>query len=208
MLKYKHIKGNFAMRKKLPMLIEYDLKLNSYIVKNCKRDVKRVVIPAMYDDNVNGLKAVTKINSWAFSHCTNLKSIEIPNSIKKIGNYAFSECESLINLEIPNGVKIISEAFCKGCINLETVKLSPSVTYIGYSAFQDCVKLKNVEIPNSVTSIDGSSFKNCTNLTNVEIPITVSYIGDNAFSGVPDSALGSYKKWKELSGIREFCLES
>lgn len=39
-------------------------------------------------DEYNG-KAVTSIGNYAFSGCSSLKSIEIPNSVTSIGEYAF-----------------------------------------------------------------------------------------------------------------------
>ena len=48
---------------------------------------------------------VTDIGFEAFSNCTELTSVEIPNSVTTIGDYAFHGCTSLTNIEIPNSVK-------------------------------------------------------------------------------------------------------
>ena len=42
------------------------------------------------------LTSATKISSYAFSNCTSLTSITIPDSVTSIGNYAFYGCDSLI----------------------------------------------------------------------------------------------------------------
>ena len=77
----------------------------------------------------------------AFSGCSSLTSVTIPNSVTSIGYWAFSGCSSLKSVTIPN-----------------------SVTSIGNSAFSDCKSLTSVTIPNSVTSIGEWAFDGCKSL--------------------------------------------
>jgi len=49
-----------------------------------------IVIPAVY----NGLP-VTSIGDWAFSECSGLTNITIPDSVTSISGYAFSGCNNL-----------------------------------------------------------------------------------------------------------------
>ena len=50
----------------------------------------------------------------AFSDCTNLTSVTIPNSVTYIGDWAFSNCESLISVTIYSKKAIIEDdAFSK-----------------------------------------------------------------------------------------------
>ena len=61
---------------------------------------------------------VTRIEGSAFSDCTGLTSITIPNSVTSIGAYAFSGCTGLTSITIPNSVTSIgSEAF-HSCENI------------------------------------------------------------------------------------------
>ena len=100
------------------------------------------------------------IGNSAFSGCTNLTSIEIPNSVINIGSYAFNYCYSLTSIEIPN-----------------------SVINIGNYAFESCDRLTSMEIPNSVISIGDKAFSGCRGLTSVIIPKNVTKMGSNTFSG-------------------------
>ena len=104
---------------------------------------EKIVIPhkIKFDENVF---LVTEIDSYAFSGCSGLTSIEIPNSVTSIGDGAFSGCSGLTSIEIPN-----------------------SVTSIGYRAFKNCSGLTSIEIPNSVTAIGGYVFSGCSGLTSV-----------------------------------------
>lgn len=45
------------------------------------------------------------IGEQAFSDCTNLETIELPNSIDSIGTNAFVLCENLKKVTIPTGLK-------------------------------------------------------------------------------------------------------
>ncbi|MDE5860742.1 MAG: leucine-rich repeat domain-containing protein [Ruminococcus sp.] len=142
--------------------------------------------------------SVKEISRYAFSDCTYLKSVIIPNSVTNISG-AFRNCTSLTFVTIPSGITDISDAFqnCTsltsvtipnsvidisgafwGCTSLTYVTIPNSVTDIG-GAFIDCKSLKSVTIPNSVKDI--SAFSGCTSLTSVTIPNSVERIFGHEF---------------------------
>ncbi len=149
------------------------------------------------EDNYKGLTAVTipatiiysgttynvtSIGSSAFSNCTGLASITIPESVTSIGNGAFSGCTSLTSITIPNSVTSIGYAAFKSCTGLTSITIPNNVTNIGDDAFRYCTALTSITIPNSVTSIGNWAFDGCTGLTSVTIPDSVTSIGWSAFS--------------------------
>ena len=101
---------------------------------------------------------VTAIGNNAFSYCTNLTSVTIPNSVTSIGDYAFYGCTSLISVTIGN-----------------------SVTSIGDEAFANCNSLTSVTIPNSVTSIGSAAFAFCPSLTAVYFRGNRPSVGSDLF---------------------------
>ena len=121
------------------------------------------------------------IRERAFSNCTKLRSIIIPNSIISIGEKAFSDCPRLTNVAIGNSVKVIGNAAFSGCKSIETIDIPNSVTAIGESAFSHCSILKNATIGSSVSTIGNYAFSDCSNLTKVIIGDNVLMIGANAF---------------------------
>ena len=141
-----------------------------------------VTIPESVTYNGNTY-SVTRIKDFAFSGCSGLTSVEIPNSVTWIGEYAFYECSRLTSMVIPNSVTLIRDFAFSGCSGLTSVVIPNSVTTIGDYAFHSCSGLTSVEIPNSVTWIGDYAFENCSGLTSVEIPNSVTSIGANPFSG-------------------------
>ena len=126
--------------------------------------------------------SVTSIGAEAFLNCSSLTSFTIPNSVTTIGNRAFSGCKGLTNLTIPNSVTILNSSVFSYCTGLTSIIIPNTVTSIGDYAFKGCTGLTNITIPNSVKSIFVDSFSGCTGLTSVSIPNSVTTIYGGAFS--------------------------
>ena len=73
-------------------------------------------------DSINGLP-VTSIGDWAFSGCTGLTSIMIPDTVTSIGRSAFSGCTGLTSVTIGNSVTSIGDRAFWGCTGLISVKI-------------------------------------------------------------------------------------
>ena len=152
------------------------------------------------------------IKSRAFSGCSSLTSVVIPNSVTSIGNNAFDGCSSLTSISVASGnsyydsrnncnaiIETSSNTLIVGCKN--TI-IPNSVTSIGVDVFFGCSGLTNVTIPSSVTSIGSNAFFNCSDLTTLivqaTIPPTLSGItlyGTNAnlVIKVPSASVNAYK---------------
>jgi len=111
----------------------------------------------------------TAIGNAAFSGCTNLTTITLPNGLGLIDSTAFYECTSLNGIIIPNNVTIIRGSAFKGCTSLSTLILGSRVSIIDNFAFENCSSLITLTIPASVTSIGSVAFGNCSNLTTLVI---------------------------------------
>ena len=93
----------------------------------------------------------------------------MPNSLKSIGVYAFSCCTSLKAINIPDSVKRIEEKAFFRCEKIGEIKLPQALEFIGKDAFSYCYGLTELDIPSNVKQIDEYAFYNCTNLLTVNV---------------------------------------
>ena len=134
---------------------------------------------------------MTSIDSYAFTNCYSLESVEIPSGVTSIGTYAFSFCSSLESIVIPSGVTSIGNAAFGSCNGLSSIIVDEGNLF--YDSRENCngiirtsnnkliTACKNTTIPSSVTSID-YAFMACDGLTSIVIPSGVTSIGKNAFT--------------------------
>ncbi len=116
------------------------------------------------------IKEGTKsIGYSAFSNCTGLTSIIIPNTVTSIGHSAFSNCTGLSSITIPNSIISLDSWVFEGCCSLSNIAIPSSVTSIGYGTFRGCSNLSSITIPNNVIRIDDYAFWGWTSSQTVNI---------------------------------------
>jgi hypothetical protein len=126
---------------------------------------------------------VREIKSGAFSGCTSLSEITIPESVQEIKSYAFKNCTSLKQITISDNVKTIGERAFEGCSKLEKLVLPNSLEGVADYLCYNCTSLKSVVIPNSVKKIGEYAFWMCSALSSVVIPDSVDEMLPSLFYG-------------------------
>jgi len=148
-------------------------------------------------------------SSWyvvgAFSQCTELENIKLPEGLKTINGGTFEECTKLSNLQIPVSVttlgvgvfmdteSLYSLDLSKHTISSDCQRLfeSSNIKYFKFPKgmqkvparmFASCLDLTEIDIPNTVTTIDFDAFRDCIKLADLNIPNSVVTIGRNAFA--------------------------
>ena len=97
------------------------------------------------------LKSVTitggDILTGAFSNCSVLTSVTLPESATSIESYAFYNCNGLTGITIPGGVISIGDYAFYGCKKITSVTVNTipdGVASIGISAFANCSSITDV----------------------------------------------------------------
>ena len=73
--------------------------------------------------------SVTSIGYNAFSGCSGLTSVTIPNSVTSIGGFAFSGCSDLTSVTIPNSVTSIGDFAFLSCSGLTSINVASGNTH-------------------------------------------------------------------------------
>ena len=140
-----------------------------------------LIIPATAKDG-DMEYSVTSIGMFAFSECSGLTSVTIPESVTSIGDYAFYWCSGLTSVTIPGSVSSIGNSAFYQCSNLTSVTIGNSVSLIGAAAFYQCSSLTSVTIPGSVSSIGKSAFEKCSGLKSFKVADGESEISFDEFA--------------------------
>ena len=159
--------------------------------------------------SIKGMPVVA-IDSTAFHHCDNMRSVTIPDSVVRIGGLAFSKCYALEHVTLGRGIREIDFSpfsFCEKMIynkykngyyvgneenpylalvsmaseDAETVTIHPDTVVVCGSAMKGCSSLRELFVSDAVVSIGSFAFSYCSSLETLYIPESVESIGHMAF---------------------------
>ena len=116
------------------------------------------------------------VEEYAFSGCSSLAEIELPDFCNSVGRGAFRSCTSLKRAVLYNSY-VAPYAFC-GCTALTEV--SP-LSNLSEGVFSHCETLTCLPICDAVEEIDEGAFEHCYSLTEITIPKSVKRIVALAF---------------------------
>lgn len=168
---------------------EYDSNGNMYIVAS-----GTTTCP----DTVEILEGTRVIQERGFQHCTNLKSVHLPDSLDTIRSFAFSHLANLRYVSNLNQMTIMSSAFShSGVENLELNK----VVCLDRS-FAHC-KAKTVSIEDC--NLYPASFIRCEELRSLTV-VNTKYRSKHSFTRVVSAGIGS-DAFHGCSSLRQVTLK-
>ncbi len=131
-------------------------------------------------NSINLPETLTTIGDEAFSNCSSLNSIYIPNSVESIGKRAFSSC-GFNYFSVPSGITQISEGMLSGCWSLNDVYMHNGITKIDSNAFSGSPLSGVFNFPKSLKEIGANAFSSCQISGDVKLPDGLEKIGERAF---------------------------
>ncbi len=123
------------------------------------------------------------IGSHAFDNCSALKNVDFPDSLKTIDSYAFNNCSALASVEFPDSLETIGTYAFNNCSALTSIELPDSLETIGTYAFKDCSAIKSVQLSDNLSVLSGGLFSGCQSLKNINFPANLTEIGSATFYG-------------------------
>lgn len=160
-------------------------------------------------------EGITAIGKSAFYRCLNLQEIVMPDGITEIGTGAFGSC-GVEYLTLPSNLKIIGpDAFMWS--SLVELTLPASVESVGERAFYDCPQLTVVDMSKlSIETLPKSIFEDSPVLQTVALPSSLRTIDGRAFAGsglselvVPEGTEAiNYNAFENCDNLSELTLPS
>lgn len=139
--------------------------------KDCSK-ISTIAIPS----------SVLTISNSAFADCVGLTTLTL-ESVETIGDYAFSGCSSIQEIILPDTVTTLGTYAFYGCSQLQGVTLSKNMTIIPRYAFSDCTSLADFEILNNIQEIHSNAFRNCISLKEFVAGETAVDLASAVFNG-------------------------
>lgn len=142
--------------------------------------------------STNDMAVKLAINDYAFSGCTALVTLNLPENLGTLDSYAFKGCTALTTVNFVANAKFITPETTEGGTDPAPEAYDPAglVTTIGDGAFMDCTSLTTITLPYFIARIGNSAFENCTALATFTTmdgadkkTAALRTIGDRAFFG-------------------------
>lgn len=148
-----------------------------------------VNIPSVYEG-----RAVTRIGEGFGSEDWKISRVVLPVGVREVGRDAFSNCSGLRDLRLPEGLEVIRKGAFSGCA-LNEISLPSTVFIVEEKAFTKC-PVKEIAASNRSVYVQGGvlycsgepwsedliAVVSCREATDVTLASGCTEIGDNAFA--------------------------
>ena len=150
----------------IPSTVE-EIKANAF---NGNKTIEEIII------QTKDGKGVTKIGNYAFANCSNLQSIDIPDTVTEIGTDTFLMCTSLKDVQLSKNITKISYEMFYGCSSLIEFNIPQNVTSLEAGSFSCCYSLKKITLSTELREIKNSVFASCSKLEQIDIAQNARFI--------------------------------
>ena len=117
--------------------------------------------------------SVVKIGEGAFSECSGIVDLHLPDVLETIGDAAFYQYSSIVALHLPDALKAVGCNSFKGCsaiVATERLVVAEGTTEIPAYAYRGRVDINEVVLPASVIKIGPYAFCGCSGIVDAHLP--------------------------------------
>lgn len=194
------------------VLIQCNTDADAYTVHTSTRIIYDSAFAGLPLSAITLHESISDIGAYAFSSCTNLTGIYIPQMVKTIREYAFYRCRALTSVQGFAGVEVIGDSAFAYCSRLQSITLSNHLRIIGENIFSGTNSLQTTSYQNisyigsaenpylllyrvinknagsytlhpDTKIIYPSAFSYCQLVEEIELPDGITRIGRSAFYG-------------------------
>lgn len=187
----------------------YLIKANENLSEACEicPETSLIAANAFYRCNIKSINipdSVKYINRLAFAHCTSISSVDIPKGVLVIGEMAFNDCNSLNNITIPDSlIEMGRNSFNDTAFYNNTDNWEEDMLYLDNVLLQ-VKKLSGIyKIKHGTRVIAGSAFLYGSSVDEICIPQSVQYINAMAFWYCRDTLKVHYEgtedEWNKIN---------
>ena len=155
-LKLKEVSFGTESTRELDLIYGYVLSLGEYAFAGCSA-LESIAFPEIF--TVDPENAIDTIGAYAFKDCISLASVsfetgELTGEIR-IGEGAFSGCSKLENITLPEVTTQIGAGAFKGCTSLSEIVIPESVVTIGAGAFSEWESTQKISVKGKAEASGG-----------------------------------------------------
>lgn len=128
-----------------------------------------VVMDSIIDRTITEFKddTLTEIGKSAFTNCTNLTTVNLPNVVKAAQD-CFCDCVSLKEINLPE-LTTLPGNFMRSCLTIQELYFPKVTKIVGSYCFQGCTSLESIDFP-LLISANPAAFAMCDALTRTNLP--------------------------------------
>ncbi len=146
---------------------------------------------------------VTTLSAYAFSNCTAMTEVILPDSVTVIQSGAFRGCNGLERIRMPKALESMGTAVFQECTKLTSITMPKGIETLPRQTFETCTELQSVEFQDGLAKIDSNAFNGCSRLSTLHIPATLTSVGSSAFfncCGLRQIYFGGTREqWEEIN---------
>lgn len=138
--------------------------------------------------NLNLPQSLSEIGQNAFASCESLTVVTIPfvgSTAAKVSNgaaWVFGSSNSIDTLIITGMTKVEDDTFAACKKTVSCIYLNDEISKIQSGSFMSFSNLESIKLPQSLTVIEKSLFENCKSLKSISIPAATRTVRGRAFA--------------------------